>query len=262
MKLVRWVLKMPRHLAKLVVVGSSIVLSELITMTLMSALDGAPRVVITSAIVALTVPILVAWPVGSVVIQLLHDLEAARSEAQRLASTDMLTGTLNRRHFIELAERELARSRHGDGQLSVMLLDVDDFKQVNDRCGHQAGDEVLRAVAQAFQGALRPNDPLARWGGEEFVALLPSTGSAEAIGIALRVRDAIAARRVDRGDASLSPIQVTASIGVATDSIGKSESLDQLISRADTAMYVAKRSGKNAAMAATSHRGVVEAAPA
>ncbi len=159
--------------------------------------------------------------------------------------TDALTGVANRRFFERRLREEISRWQRHRATLSCLLLDIDHFKQVNDRYGHQAGDRVLCRVADALSGQLRSGDVLARYGGEEFVLLLPATSPAEAQQIAERLRLRIAAtsspgERNDRG--------VTVSIGLAC--------LDQvttvpddpgawLIEQADTALYQAKRSGRN-----------------
>ena len=222
-------------------VGSSLLLSY-VGMRLINADLAYTTVAMTMSVI---VPILVSAPVGHILLKLMHELEAARGEAQRLAHTDALTGALNRRRFIEVAERELQRARHQGASISVLMLDVDDFKKINDLHGHHTGDEVLRAVAHACGLALRPADPLARWGGEEFVALLPGARAPDAEKVAQRLRETIAAARTGSGGA----LWVTASIGVAVDK-GDAHGLEHLIARADEAMYVAKRSGKNAVVMA------------
>lgn len=193
--------------------------------------------------IATTVPICVATPVSHLLFKMMRELDAARADAVRLANTDPLTGVLNRRRFIELAEGALRRAQHVDAPSSLLLLDVDDFKQVNDRGGHDAGDVVLQSVARSVTDALRPTDILARWGGEEFVALLSGTAQGEAVRVAFRLRDAVQVARLPR-PGSGADAQVTVSIGVAC-SDNSARSLDELVSLADLAMYAAKRRGKN-----------------
>jgi diguanylate cyclase (GGDEF)-like protein len=166
----------------------------------------------------------------------------ARILAQTLANTDALTGALSRRNFMEVGALVLARARHDAVPMSVLMLDVDDFKQVNDRYGHNTGDDVLKMFARICMQTLRPTDMLARWGGEEFAALLPSTALADAIQISERLCNAIASGSVAAGTGP--PIRVTVSIGLAT-STNSSAGLEELLARADAAMYDAKRSGKN-----------------
>lgn len=172
-------------------------------------------------------------------------LERARlfAEVTRLATTDGLTGISNRRHFFTQAERELSLAqRHGEA-LSAIMLDVDHFKHFNDEHGHEAGDEVLQAVARALSASTRREDLLARYGGEEFVMLLPRTAGAEALEVtAERLRQAVEAVRVR-------DLQVTISLGVA--GLKPGEDLQHLLSRADEALYASKRAGRNRSTLAT-----------
>jgi two-component system cell cycle response regulator len=162
-------------------------------------------------------------------------------ESRWMATTDALTGLLNRRAFLESTNREVARTRRYGDKLSVVLLDVDHFKHINDKRGHAAGDVVLSAVGKLLNGALRTCDIVARWGGEEFVLVLPSTGLEGAAQTAERVRELLEHASIK--DANGDPIPVTASFGVASYAIG--ESLEQVIDRADRAMYLAKSGGRN-----------------
>ncbi len=161
--------------------------------------------------------------------------------ARHLAMTDPLTGLLNRRAFVEAMSREIAQASRHDHPLSILLLDVDHFKKVNDTRGHEGGDVVLRGVAGVAQQIARKSDLVARWGGEEFVVGLPYAAEAGARVAAERLRRAIA-------DASFAlpegpPLRVTASIGVAHAVRG--ETLDVIVARADQAMYLAKSRGRN-----------------
>jgi two-component system cell cycle response regulator len=169
-------------------------------------------------------------------------MAALYEDARRLATTDMLTGLLNRRAFLDAIERERARSDRHAFPLSLLLLDIDHFKRVNDGRGHAAGDAVLRGVARILVYVARKSDFVARWGGEEFVVALPQTSEAGARVAAERVRRAVAADShpmPDRG----APLTVTVSIGAA--SAEAPWSVDQLISAADAAMYAAKARGRN-----------------
>ena len=162
-------------------------------------------------------------------------------DARRLATQDTLTGLFNRRAFLDHMGREHARSLRHAYPLSVLLLDVDHFKRVNDTFGHAAGDVVLQGVAQILNGVARRSDVVARWGGEEFVIALPQTGEAGARIAAERVRRAIAEASfpVPGGEV----LRVTASIGAAS---GVSPwSTEQIIAAADEAMYAAKARGRN-----------------
>ena len=233
---------MPKWAAVGLIVGAS-VLGSVATTLLAMELSGAPRdILATSVLIAVLVPTLVATPVSTVLLKLLHELNAARALAQTLANTDALTGALNRRHFMDVGNLIVSRAQPDATPTSVLLMDIDDFKQVNDRHGHSTGDAVLQMFARQCMKSLRPQDMLARWGGEEFVALLPATAPADAVRISERLCNAIAEGRVAGADGA--SMGVTASIGVAA-SVGGSARLDALLSQADAAMYHAKRNGKN-----------------
>lgn len=171
-------------------------------------------------------------------------LENARlfKEVQRLASIDELTGIHNRRSLFELAERELQRARRFGHPLSAVMLDIDHFKRVNDSYGHIAGDQVLRAVAQHCREAIREVDTLGRYGGEEFVIVLPETELVGARATAERVRCRILDTEIatDQGR-----VAITLSLGVAT--LDQTDDLDALLKRADQALYGAKQAGRNRA---------------
>jgi two-component system cell cycle response regulator len=168
-------------------------------------------------------------------------------ESRWMATTDALTGLLNRRAFLESTGREVARTRRYNDKLSVVLLDVDHFKHINDRRGHAAGDVVLTAVGKLLAGAVRTCDIVARWGGEEFVIVLPSTALEGAEEVAERIREQLASAQII--DSGGEVIPVTASFGVAT--YADNETLEQVIDRADRAMYLAKSGGRNRVVADT-----------
>lgn len=169
-------------------------------------------------------------------------------DSQRLATTDSLTGLMNRRAFVAAAEREIERSERTEADLAVLLLDVDQFKQINDRLGHATGDVVLAALGSLLPRHARPYDVIARWGGEEFVLALPNTSSNDARSVAERLRRMIADADVRAPNGESVP--VTVSIGVAARR--KGESLDAMLDRADCAMYAAKTSGRNRVNVASS----------
>jgi len=168
------------------------------------------------------------------------DLAQANSKLLTLAHTDPLTGLSNRRLFDLTAEREVARARRQRESICVLMLDVDHFKRVNDQHGHDAGDRVLRALAGTAQQMLRETDLLARFGGEEFVALLPNTALESARTVAERLRVKLGELRIPNGQQA--PIQITVSIGVAQ--LGHFD-LDDALKDADRALYLAKNSGRN-----------------
>lgn len=162
------------------------------------------------------------------------------SELHRMATRDELTGLPNRRSLIEALESELERQRRYDNPLSVLLMDLDHFKSINDQHGHAAGDTVLQYVSKIMDGVLRNVDTVGRLGGEEFGAVLPETDLSAAISAAERVRAAVAALKVETDDASL---QVTVSIGVT--SVRSGDTVKDVLKRADDALYDAKLNGRD-----------------
>ncbi len=158
------------------------------------------------------------------------------------AHTDSLTGCANRRHFLKLAASELVRARRYGGELSVLMLDLDHFKLVNDRHGHHAGDLVLQKLVQVCRITLREEDTMGRMGGEEFAVLLPETGRARALEVAGRVCHAVAAAEVPLEQKP--PLRFTTSIGVATLA-SEDTDMDMVLDRADRALYEAKHAGRN-----------------
>jgi diguanylate cyclase (GGDEF)-like protein len=170
-------------------------------------------------------------------------LENARlfNEIQELAMTDSLTKIFNRRKFYELAENEFSRSRRYNHPLSVIMMDIDKFKQVNDTYGHSAGDQVLTRIAEICNSSMRTIDILARYGGEEFVVMLPETTADEARLTAERMRLLVARTPIKIGESS---IKVTLSFGVVE--LDKScKNIEELMDRSDQAMYASKNSGRN-----------------
>jgi diguanylate cyclase (GGDEF)-like protein len=234
-------LALPKGWAEAAIVGASVAGSLGLTALSLGAFDEVGVSWEFPVAIATIVPLMVATPVSVVLMALLRKLEQARAEAHHLANTDLLTDTFNRRRWVELAERELRRAAITSAPVTLLVLDVDHFKQVNDAHGHSVGDAVLRAVAAACRDALRPRDTLARWGGEEFVILLPDTRIEQGAGAAERVRAAVAGRLVrDLG------LQITVSLGVVAEpEAAVGYDLDRLVHLADRAMYDAKQAGRN-----------------
>jgi len=167
--------------------------------------------------------------------------ERLEREQMLKAQTDLLTGALNRRALLAYGERLIKRHRMAKKPLCVLLFDLDQFKELNDRFGHVAGDQVLMKFVAIACNNIRPGDFLFRLGGDEFCCVLPETEASEAIAIAERMRGRIAATTMHVGDV---PVTVTASVGIAsTDRFGYS--LDALLHEADIAAYAAKRQGRN-----------------
>ena len=168
-------------------------------------------------------------------------LRNALQEVERLAITDSLTSLYNRRHLFELADREFQRARRYQLPLSVMMVDIDEFKRVNDTYGHAIGDQVLQGVAECCRKELRGVDVIGRYGGDEFVALLPETGLSEACQVAERLRKTIAERVLDT---KAGRVTVTVSLGIAVlddDQLTP----ETLLDHADQSLYRAKQNGRN-----------------
>lgn len=164
----------------------------------------------------------------------------AERELERLARTDSLTGLLNRQHLMERLEEEMDRTSRYRRPLSLMLMDLDHFKEVNDKHGHLAGDAVLVTSASRILQSLRKSDFAGRYGGEEFCVVLPETGLDGAAGLAERLRRSLEETRHTLSDGT--GLKVTCSIGVAEASC---RDVEDLIAVADAALYLAKRSGRN-----------------
>ncbi len=162
---------------------------------------------------------------------------------KRLAELDGVTGVFNHRHFRTLLEQEVERARGLERPVSLVMIDIDHFKRFNDAHGHQAGDEVLRHVAQLTARALRRSDAVARYGGEEFVVLLPEAAIEDALPVAEKIRAEVERNPLSVGG-TLRPLHVTVSLGVAAfpaDAINGPE----LVAVADRALYQAKSRGRN-----------------
>lgn len=163
------------------------------------------------------------------------------SELQRLATTDVLTQSSNRRHFFECAQQAFDSAREDGTPLAFLLMDIDDFKRINDSYGHQEGDQVLQRIADSGKAVLRRGDLFGRIGGEEFAAVFPGCNAQVAEQIAERLQREIQRQSFSHGDEAYS---VTVSQGL-TGLTDEDESLDSVFARADAAMYRAKRQGKN-----------------
>jgi diguanylate cyclase (GGDEF)-like protein len=174
--------------------------------------------------------------------RLVDRLREQEAELTRQAHLDYLTQIPNRRYFLEQAELNLVRALRYDRPLSMLMLDIDTFKSVNDTHGHAAGDLALVEISGYCKRTIRETDIVGRWGGEEFAILLPETGKAEAVEVAERLR-----KSIDKTKLSLKAglwVHVTISIGVATLTNGDTK-LAMLFGRADTALYRAKDLGRN-----------------
>jgi diguanylate cyclase (GGDEF)-like protein len=205
--------------------------------------------------ISLLVPLPMTLTTGWLVFSLVVALEQARHVAHVQSITDSLTGLANRRHFVHTAQQAMDLALRHQWPLALLILDIDHFKRVNDTHGHDAGDKVLVEVARRCSQCLRTTDLLARWGGEEFVVLLPNTPLEHAHQLAERMREAVgfSAQLYAQSDA----VRVTVSIGAAGMAAGEPMTLDGLVQAADNALYDAKRAGRNqVSLAPSQHSGL------
>ena len=177
----------------------------------------------------------------------LQELQRTNEKLEYMAATDPLTGAANRRQFIERVEVEIARARRNGAPFSLLALDLDHFKAINDSYGHQTGDQVLQRFVKKCLDAIRPYDGVARVGGEEFMVLLPQAALDTARLVGERIRAAIAGTPFETGDGK--PIEVTVSVGISE--FGRDgETIDAILRKADERLYQAKHQGRNRVIAA------------
>lgn len=169
------------------------------------------------------------------------ELEGLLKKVEVLAITDQLTGLYNRRHFETVMEKEFAKVKRYKIPLSCLLIDIDNFKRINDMYGHHTGDIVLRETAKTIANNSRTTDTVARWGGEEFIALLSQTEKSDALHLASRILTSISETKFP----GLPRENITVSIGVATVPHPSINSEEKLIQAADSALYEAKKKGRN-----------------
>lgn len=190
--------------------------------------------------------------VGTFGFMALHK-DRADAEASRLATMDPLTGTYNRRTFREIAERELSRAKRAGQPLSIIMVDIDHFRLVNEKHGERVGDDVLQRFADVLRTALRKEDMLVRYGGEQFLVLLPDVPGPGAVVVAGRIRRTFAEDALQVNGLT---IPMTASIGVAARLDEGPESIDTLIARAESALALAKQRGRNRVVALSLGRSI------
>ncbi len=197
-------------------------------------------------IFAITMPVLIAPIFNFLFLRMVFQLEDLQAKLREMAITDELTRAFNRRHWIELAELELARAKRYGQVFSVIIFDLDDFKRINDTYSHLAGDLVLRQVSRICMSASRKMDAFARYGGEEFIFLLPQSDTTHARLVAERIRQELAQAHFSFNQTE---ICITVSVGVVTFDQVTSD-LEGLLMRVDKALYAAKKAGKNCSVVA------------
>ncbi|WP_216922321.1 GGDEF domain-containing protein [Synechococcus sp. CCAP 1479/9] len=234
---------MGRYRSVLAITLFSILMSDMITGVIMSVFwwEGVD-VLLKSLLVAAIVPGIVAPLASSFVVKLLLELEDLQTQLLEMVNRDPLTKVYSRRYLLDCLEIEPARTLRSNEPMSLLILDVDNFKSVNDCHGHINGDIVLKKIAQICESTLRPYDVIARFGGEEFVVLLPNTPLPEACTVAERIRENVANATIEL--TSGESIRSTVSIGISPF-IPPDPKCINLLSRADKGLYKAKDNGRN-----------------
>ncbi len=217
----------------------SVALSLLLTVAANLWLRG--HVPVVEIVIGVGIPLVLSPLFLYGFVALVHQLDLAEAHLRRLASEDDLTGAHNRRHILALAAAEWERSSRYGRAFSLLMVDVDHFKKVNDVYGHAVGDDVLRALVRTCGVSLRRTATVGRLGGEEFLVLLPDTGEPAAAEVGERLRSASAALKIT---AQGQQLQITVSVGVASRR-PDTASLESLLKRADDALYAAKAAGRN-----------------
>ncbi len=220
----------------------SVLLSVLLTHLLWGYFEFSQQAHARALVMAATLPIIIAPLASGLFVTLVFELEATRKVLGAAAMRDSLTGLFNRRYFMEQLQLECERAHRLRHPLALLMIDVDEFKRINDRHGHPVGDSVLRELARTSATSLRKYDLFARYGGEEFVVLLPATNLQQASVTAERIRAQLAAMTplAVHGDSSA----VTVSLGVAEFAPEDGDGI-AMLERADRALYAAKRAGRN-----------------
>jgi len=215
--------------------------------------EPARQLLAPSGFAAVTVVAALAALLASTFAFLMLHHSRSQAEATRLSTTDPLTGAFNRRTFHEIAEREMSRARRANQPLSIIMLDIGHLRRLNDDFGHEAGDEVLLRIADLVRTALRKEDMLVRFAGEQFLVMLPEVSGPGAVVVAGRIRRSVAETPIDSGGQLL---HVTVSLGVAARLDEGPESVDGLVARAESALALAKQRGRNRVVALSLGRSI------
>jgi diguanylate cyclase (GGDEF)-like protein len=223
---------------------------------LVSALRGVPDVLEPGALNAAIFLAHAGFIMVATLGVMWMEIETLQAALERSAHYASPTGIYNRGTFLAEFEREASRSARGGAAFSLAIFDLDHFKQLNDRYGHPAGDQVLKAFADVLRSGIRKHDTVGRYGGEEFALLMPQAEKATAVRVAERIRRALETRGVN---VEVGRVDVTVSAGVATYGID-GEDWDELLSAADTALYEAKNAGRNRVATANAARDIAPAA--
>ena len=220
----------------------SILLSVVITLSVNFFLGGGP--LRDGLVIAILAPAIIAPLMSVQLLRLIHDLDCAEEKLKFLSYTDELTQTYNRRYFMQMGEQELKRAQRYGEAFTIALLDIDDFKEINDKSGHLMGDRVLQKLSRLLKEEIRQSDILARYGGDEFVFLFPKTNQRQALNWVERLHARVATTSLDQEMLEVWP---SFSIGIATFDASTTD-LDDLLATADRALYQSKKSGGNTLM--------------
>lgn len=236
------VLKLGPRLSVIISTIISIALSLFVTAILHRTTGIDPTLVLRSYSIAFIIPLLVAPTVTYVLTKLLFQTFELENKLRALASTDYLTQLLNRREWMKQAESHINLASRNNSHFAVLMIDLDDFKTVNDSYGHLFGDKTLTLFGETINQLCRTSDIAARFGGEEFIILLPETTEEQALLFTKRLHSSIRSLSLKHRNET---IQITISIGVCINHPNQKLNLELLISRADKALYQAKYQGKN-----------------
>jgi diguanylate cyclase (GGDEF)-like protein len=221
----------------LVLTSVSILLSVGISWTINELLGGAPFE--EGLFIAIVAPSVIAPLMSIQMLSLLHKLDEAEQRLDMLSHTDELTQAHNRRYFMQYAEQELKRAQRSNEKFSIVILDLDNFKQINDKSGHLVGDQVLREISRLFKEQIRQADIFARYGGDEFIILFPQTNLEQIQVWATRIFEKLAEDPIRAEGLWVQPLF---SMGIAVSEPAV-DTLDKLLRQADFALYEAKRQG-------------------
>lgn len=238
-----WFLRIGMARGLVLAVTFSVIFSVLICYVIYSISNNGEsfREWIVAAILA---PLIISPIVSYSVLSLAHRLNATQDALRKAATTDLLTGIANRRYLLDHAMTVLSRVVDEPRPISLLLIDIDRFKSINDQYGHAVGDEAIVAVTNACQSRLRSIDLFGRWGGEEFLVLLDGSNAEGARRVAESLRAAVEAVRLPN-----CPCPLTISIGIATSANGQDpKAFDHMLSSADHELYQAKKNGRNRVM--------------
>lgn len=238
-----WLLSMGMARTLLFATTVAITTSCLVTAGVMLLMPESRAYFWYNMIVAVVSPLVSAPFLAMLAVGMVYRLNAAQTALTLAAETDALTGVANRRSFMLQAELAFANARNGGAGFAVVMLDIDHFKAINDTYGHGLGDDVLHDVAQACKAALRGSDCFARFGGEEFIALLQATDRTGAAEVAEVLRKTVASLAFE----NRTPPAVTVSLGVACYGPGN-DNLHDILKEADRQLYAAKAAGRNCVM--------------